>query len=358
MYSVMLVEDESAVRDGICKKINWNEHGFELAGAYENGRLAADALEKGPVDVVITDVNMPVMDGLALARLISETAPQTIVVILTGFGDFSYAQTAIRYRVHEYILKPITAKQLRELLDKLCGELDGRRAKERGVDLSELRRNVLRGIKLLNKSSALENLDSLIEKLAVRSLPQNEILAQLQKLMLLLSDYAEEEKLEVSSPGYSDGDMLEQLAKKTTVAAMREFLRGYVRALIEAGLGRSDNAASQAILAVDYIKENYGDPKLSLQKVTAYLSVSTSYFSNMFKNHTGVTFIDFLTRLRVNKARELLVTTDMKNYEIADRVGYDDPAYFSSTFKKLTGMKPSDYRREFKQDGGRRLEEE
>ena len=273
MYSIMLVEDESTVRDGIVKKIDWEEHGFTLAGAFENGKLAADALLETPVDVVITDVNMPVMDGLVLARFINEQVPRTIVVILTGFGDFSYAQTAIRYKVHEYILKPITAKQLRELLDKLRDELDSRRRDDEAAELMRLKLNALTG-----------------------------------------------EPQPAAAP--------------------------------ESVFGRGIEAGRQAAQAVEFIKQNYGDPGLSLQKITSHLAVSTSYFSSIFKNHTGVTFVDFITRLRMQKAQELLVYTDMKNYEIADSVGYDDPGYFSSTFKKFTGMKPSDYRREFKKGGG------
>ena len=267
MYSIALVEDESTVRDGIVKKIDWEKHGFTLAGAFENGRLAADALLENPVDVVITDVNMPVMDGLSLARLLNEQMPRTIVIILTGFGDFSYAQTAIRYKVHEYILKPITAKQLRELLDKLRAELDERRRDDETAELIKRKLDILDGIEAAEPQS-----------------------------------------------------------------------------------GTAPEAA--AAQAVEFIKQNYGDPELSLQKITSYLSVSTSYFSSIFKQHTGVTFVDFITRLRIQKAQELLVFTALKNYEIADRVGYDDPGYFSSTFKKLTGMKPSDYRREYQKGGG------
>ena len=270
MYSIMLVEDESTVRDGIVKKIDWEKHGFQLSGAFENGKLASDALLENPVDVVITDINMPVMDGLDLARFINERMPRTIVIILTGFGDFTYAQTAIRHKVHEYILKPVTAKQLRELLDKLRCELDGRR----------------------------------------------------------------------------DHEAAERIKRKLDI--LGELETGNTQS-ITATEALSERQAAQAVA---FIRQNYPDPGLSLQKVTSHLSVSTSYFSNIFKSYTGVTFVDFITRLRMQKAQELLVLTDMKNYEIADRVGYDDPGYFSSTFKKFTGIKPSDYRREHKTGGG------
>lgn len=126
MYRVLLVEDEATVREGIVQKIDWSAHGFELAGSCENGSQALEVLNEGPVDLVITDINMPVMDGLELARQIQLNFSETVVVLLTGYSEFAYAQAAIKYRVHEYILKPVTARQLRQLLDKLYSELAAR----------------------------------------------------------------------------------------------------------------------------------------------------------------------------------------------------------------------------------------
>ena len=97
------------------------------------------------------------------------------------------------------------------------------------------------------------------------------------------------------------------------------------------------------MLAMDYIEKNYGDSQVSLNSVCAYLAMSTSYFSSIFKNYTGETFIEALTKKRIEKAKILLKNTQKKTYEIAAEVGYGDPHYFSSAFKKMTGMTPREY---------------
>ena len=84
---------------------------------------------------------------------------------------------------------------------------------------------------------------------------------------------------------------------------------------------------------------------MSLNSVCSYLAMSTSYFSSIFKNYTGETFIEALTKKRMEKAKALLLSSSKKTYEIAEEVGYADPHYFSSTFKKFTGMTPTEYSR-------------
>ena len=96
MYQIMLVEDEALVRESMAQNTNWEKFGFAPPHVFENGRQAADHLETVLPDVVITDICMPFLDGLELAKLVYERFPETIVVVLTGFSEFSYAQKAIR----------------------------------------------------------------------------------------------------------------------------------------------------------------------------------------------------------------------------------------------------------------------
>ena len=94
---------------------------------------------------------------------------------------------------------------------------------------------------------------------------------------------------------------------------------------------------------MEYIKDNYGNPDLSLNSVCEYLNISTSRFSTIFKEETGKTFLEVLTSVRMEKAKQMLQKTTMKNYEIAGKVGFSDPHYFSIAFKKATGMSPKEY---------------
>ena len=121
---------------------------------------------------------------------------------------------------------------------------------------------------------------------------------------------------------------------------------------VEVG-GRLDNQKNvggkkYAVMAMDYIEKNYGDCDLSLHSVCSYLNISASRFSTIFKQATGMTFMDVLIGLRMQKAKELLENTDMKNYEIAERVGFNDSHYFSIAFKKITGKTPTEYAKEMR----------
>ena len=126
MYQIMLVEDEMLVRESMAQNTNWDKFGFAPPHLFEDGRQALDQLESVLPDVVITDICMPFVDGLELARNVYEKFPDTIVVVLTGFSEFSYAQKAIRYHVHDYLLKPVSPKEFDQLLENLSAELSRR----------------------------------------------------------------------------------------------------------------------------------------------------------------------------------------------------------------------------------------
>ena len=108
----------------------------------------------------------------------------------------------------------------------------------------------------------------------------------------------------------------------------------------------SSSGQKQAVLAMEYIRQHYNEPELGLNDICSYLNIGTSYFSTIFKEATGGTFLEFLSKTRMEKAKELLEQTALKNYEIAEKVGFSDPHYFGISFKKMTGKTPTEYARE------------
>ena len=96
MYKIMIADDEANVREGIRDNLNWHELGFEVVGDFENGREVIQAVAELQPDVVLTDINMPFVDGLEVTRYLFENFPQTKVIILTGYDDFEYAQQALK----------------------------------------------------------------------------------------------------------------------------------------------------------------------------------------------------------------------------------------------------------------------
>ena len=108
MYKVILVDDEFLMRDSISRNTKWNECGFELCGTAENGKEAIELLEKELPDLILTDIYMPVMDGLGLSAYVHENHPEMKVIIISGYDDFEYAKRALKYEVADYLFKPIT----------------------------------------------------------------------------------------------------------------------------------------------------------------------------------------------------------------------------------------------------------
>lgn len=123
MFNLIFVDDESIIREGISKCVPWDECGFHLSGLFDNGLLAYEFIKKNQVDVVITDINMPYMDGLVLSKLLAEEYPKITVLLLSGYDDFEYAQKALKNQVREFLLKPITAQELTEALQLVHKEL-------------------------------------------------------------------------------------------------------------------------------------------------------------------------------------------------------------------------------------------
>ncbi|SFE96376.1 two-component system, response regulator YesN [Paenibacillus algorifonticola] len=124
MYKVLLVDDEIFVRRGLMNLMDWKALGYEICGEAENGAEALKQIERLKPDVVMADIRMPMLDGLELIRAVAEKQQESpAFIIVSGFHDFHYAQQALRYGVHDYILKPIDEGELAATLKKLTGTL-------------------------------------------------------------------------------------------------------------------------------------------------------------------------------------------------------------------------------------------
>ena len=125
------------------------------------------------------------------------------------------------------------------------------------------------------------------------------------------------------------------------------------QALRDVAKARKDITRTQMLEAVDFIQRHYEDAELSIKTVCGRIFMSTSYFSALFKSHTGKTFVEYVTDVRMEKAKELLKHSLLKTYEIAAKTGYQDPQYFSVLFKKHTGDTPTEYRNKMTSGGVR-----
>ena len=134
MYRILLVDDEILVRDAIKENIDWKSIDCELVGDCENGKQAAEFVREHPVDIVLTDILMPYMDGIEFSKFLHENYPNIVIVIFSGFGEFEYAKKAIQYGVSEYLLKPVTAMELTGVIEKMKKKVDQQRIEKNKMD--------------------------------------------------------------------------------------------------------------------------------------------------------------------------------------------------------------------------------
>lgn len=169
-YRVLLVDDEEEIRSGIGSRIDWRGLGFELVGEAENGEEALELADSLRPDLVMTDIKMPYMDGLTLCSHLVRRLPAAKLVVFSGFDDFKYAKQAIRFKVSEYILKPINASELTAVLQKLKAQLDAER--EERSNLEALRRRYQESLPLLREQFYTRLLDGRVDPQRLRELSE------------------------------------------------------------------------------------------------------------------------------------------------------------------------------------------
>ncbi|MCU6709486.1 response regulator [Paenibacillus sp. J5C_2022] len=256
MWKVVLVDDNRGALRTMKKVIPWQELNAELAGEAIDGQEALQLISSVNPHIVITDIYMPVMNGLEMIEKLRSRAYEGAILILSGYSDFEYARTALRLKVDDYLSKPVTVKTIKEVLGKT--------------------------IKSLHDRNGQNTADS--------SRP-------------FISDWTEN--------------------------------------------ARHKHAIEHVI---QYMHEHYAED-ISLNQLSNHVYLSRNHLGDLFRKATGETFVDYLTRIRIERAKELLQEGSLLIYEIAEKVGYRNVPYFSTLFKKHTGMAPSDIVKGYRMEG-------
>ncbi|MDO4343939.1 MAG: response regulator [Eubacteriales bacterium] len=376
MYKVVLVEDESTVRESIRKSIEWETYGFVFAGEAANGEQALEVVNHVRPEIVITDIRMPFMDGIELSRMLRNLYPKIRIIILSGYMEFQYAQDAIRFGVCEYLLKPVTPVKLISILLGLKERLDEENREAFAVE------SMVYKLKRYEEENRESGMPEVLTELNVKNLEEGrrcetELINFLKQGTLEEAEtfakwYLKQGQSGQESLVYASWQAMQILTTCTQVVRelggdsetvlkefqnVDDFIRRFrKRAAMEEATGRllktviayrleMVNSGSQAVAtAKEYIRTHLEDFDLTLNSMAAQVGLSSNYFGFVFKQKTGVNFIKYLTNVRMQRAKELLRTTDLTSAQIADRVGFSDPNYFSVVFKKTCGMTPREYR--------------
>lgn len=234
MYKIVLVDDERLTIKAFARAIKWENFGFELGGVFFNAFDCLEYAEKNDVDVIISDISMPQMDGIEMAKQINRIKPDAKIVLVSAYKKFDYAVEAVKLKVFDYIIKPYDCKTIENVLEQ-----------------------------------------------AYKELSKNE----------------------------KEGEEVYDAIKKA---------KQYINSHLEEGL--------------------------SLAEVAEYVYFSPAYFGRVFKDRTGEKFLDYVNRVRIEKACNYLETTGMRVNEIYEKVGYKSRNYFYNMFKSVVGCTPQEYR--------------
>lgn len=423
MYTVIVVDDESDLRRGLIRKIAWEEIGFQVIGEAENGIEALELIEKLEPDLLLSDVKMPFMTGIELARKVREIRPTMQIAFLSGYDDFSYAQQAIQYNIVSYMLKPISSEDMTAELHKIKRGIDerfeafsGNVNKQEDVDAIHFvmplildpfqeKESVERELNLQEKACAYgliseENsnlkytvivtkfydkngvntttedsanaIDLILKKYVkhVSSFVGDRVVSliiatqreNIKYLHILLDDITQStrrikneeamvgisrqhDELQKSHVAYSEA--MRAIGETNKEFEMIRYISDIERL---SGMDEEEEKETSGSLicdkALEKIEEDFDDPDISLVSISNDIAVSPNYLSALIKKSTGNTFIELLTKKRIETAKRLLLDSDLKIREITEKCGYSDQHYFSYCFKKYVGVSPNGYRRE------------
>jgi len=361
MYKVFFVDDEASMRAGIRESIDWDDSGFILAGEAPDGEMALSLMQEIMPDILITDIRMPFMDGIELSRETKNIMPWIKIVILSGHDEFEYAKQAIAIGVEDYLLKPVTSLKLMETLRIIADRID----KERRSNIENLISSMqdiskfdLTPITEFNKLPVIEKLryaskadvprfvEDFLDSFDNTAITSFMFLYYIfMDILLNSSKIIEEfggEAKEVLSEYFDAGHLLSDGADIEKVKTM---LISVLERVIEFRDTATGSKYSDIITkAQEFIQNNYSDKDISLHSVAKEVSISPNHFSTIFSRETGETFINYITNIRIDQAKKLLKTTQLRTSDIGYDVGYNDTHYFSYVFKKNTGMTPKEFR--------------
>ena len=407
LYKVLIVDDDTLARIALKTMIEWNEHGFDLIGEAGNGKEALKLIHEGNPDIVLLDIQMPVMDGLELLQILRNMNNAPKVVVLSTHDELELVKKAIKLGAYDYLVKlNLDFKHLIEVMEHIAYKLDNPSGDEEiePVENKQFVKNigVLRSIFFrqlledfyISKEELIEKMHILditfpYEKCTCFVITADEFASSntfdkksraikrfsaINIIEEILGGYCFEfESGEfVAFSSFSDSssvdyteDFVSEEAKtygKRVEAMLHEYLnlsvhivmgtgentadglkRAYERAVDTMNADTEADANIMVTEAVKYIKEHFTE-KITLSDVAASVNLNPTYLSNLMKKELNKSYQDIITDFRIEKAKTLIKNNDYKIYEVGELVGYTNSFYFTRIFKKKTGHTPTEYK--------------
>ncbi len=402
MYKLLIIDDEPLVRYGLKNTIDWAKYNVEIISEAKNGIEGLEKIDNLNPDIVLCDVKMPHMNGLDMIKKARDYGFDGEFILLSGFGEFEFAQKAIDYDVISYLLKPVSNEELVDTVLKAIEKLKQKRnVKNMNSFLDsgseDLKRRIIRtlvrkdynDIEVVKKEIILLNIagycfvDEGYFLIGVLDESYKENADELFIFENILASYLKKENIPFLSGIYHEKisfvidkivedklddilsicfDKFKKESDLTISIGISSLFNDYhkidlayeeAKSVANNGLMRfinsvqyfnkvSKNYSTNLLRALDIIHKEYAS-NLDISYVSEKLNVSESYLMHLFKKELGITFNNVLTDTRLREAKILLKEGILRINEIAYKVGYNDEKYFTLVFKKKNGITPSEY---------------
>lgn len=391
----MIVDDEIMSQDILSKYIETQLPSYQITAICKNGQEALETFKTSPADILLVDIRMPVMDGLTLIEELNKISNNYVPIIISSYGEFDYAKTAMRLGVVHYLLKPLDFSELNHCLEAASQSLRFQRVAHSSLTLRDDDQELYLMDILTGQYSEMPDAQQQFEKLAFPFsyddcsgicikitfahtdrwiYGRDSLFTAVNNLIHLIyapnfllplfrkssscdyliidencADFSFDELLQQAKQLLGAEISLKVLFAFTSIEELRtgDYIQRQSR-LPKANDMLSDEAEDTALIhstiqkAIAYMEEHYAED-LTREDVAAKVYMSGAHFSRSFKMVTQTTYKDYLTEIRMQKAIELL-KTNAKVQEVAQQVGYPNPNRFNINFRHYTSYTPSEYR--------------
>lgn len=398
MLKVLIVDDEPKIRRGLKSLIERAKLDMEVVGEAEDGEMALEVAKETLPDILLVDICMPFLNGLQFIEELNGVLKDCIIIVITGHDEFSYAHQAIKLQVFDYLLKPVLENQLEIVLKRAEQQLVNSRLQDQYLNWAN--QETKRYLPILRETFCKDWVNGqLSEEYIAAQLPfleldlspvsgmivlkvagqytRGQLLKDWERELLVFSienicrevveqwqpyimfhDSADNliaiTPMHNSSEWYELSVSLQQIIEKhleqVVIVAQRPLTdlatsvsNTYRELLLE--LNRKASCTPVVLLSQKHIETYYYKEDFSLQDLAEMMKISPTYLSRLLKNEIGVSFIEYLTQVRIEKAIQMMSDPTIKLYEVAEKVGYSNQHYFSTTFKKAVGLSPAEYRK-------------
>jgi len=360
MLKIMIVDDMEIVRRELKRVKLWGEEsGFIISEEACDGHEALEKLRCSAVDMIITDIRMPRIDGIELLKKVAEEKLCTCFIIMSDYSEFNYVRQGLVLGAFDYIVKPVDEYELKNLLVRAKDYILERKSEQQRV--KQLEQSLADKQELYFSQAELNRLTELVKSGDERAVEYGGRLADIvasrvdgdaAKLSSALNGIygsmtaklKEADKWLNKFVGTDSAEMLSftRLDDMRLIKAhFISVLDSLVELLSKLKCGKVENQVVNQVCK--FVLENI-DGDISLKVVSDLIFMNRTYISEVFKQKTGISFTEYLTTVKMERAKKLLSEERLKTYEIAGLLGYKDIEYFSKQFKKYTGFPPSEYK--------------